>query len=146
MRDLLGVRRYPRFGDTILHSSLQSAATLLVHLHAEAGGAVAEGGAPFALAVGGEVELIVISVPAGVEAELQPLGNLLAELLLCSSQQRLGEYAVVVEAQAFDVALSEQLAWLSTWIYSAVAHWPGMDTLHGNECVPVLQRRHGVQT
>ena len=72
MRDLLGVRRYPRFGDTILHSSLQSAATLLVHLHAEAGGAVAEGGAPFALAVGGEVELIVLRVPAGVEAELQP--------------------------------------------------------------------------
>ena len=44
------------------------------------------------------------------------------------------------------VAFSEQLAWLSTWIRSAVAHWLGMDTLHGNECVPVLQRRHGVQT
>ena len=44
------------------------------------------------------------------------------------------------------VALSEQLAWLSTWIRSAVAHWLGMDTLHCNECVPVLQRRHGVQT
>ncbi len=33
---------------------------------------------------------------------------------------------------------SEQLAWCATWMRSAVAHWLGMDTLHGNECVPVL--------
>ncbi len=33
---------------------------------------------------------------------------------------------------------SEQLKWCSTWLRSAVAHWIGMDMLHGNECVPVL--------
>ncbi|MBO7553830.1 MAG: DUF3874 domain-containing protein [Bacteroidaceae bacterium] len=33
---------------------------------------------------------------------------------------------------------SEQLHWCSTWLRSAVAHWLGMDMLHGNECVPVL--------
>ena len=33
---------------------------------------------------------------------------------------------------------SEQLAWCSVWIRSAVAHWMGMDSQHGNECVPVL--------
>ena len=38
---------------------------------------------------------------------------------------------------------SEQLAWLSTWLRSAVAHWLGMDTLHGNECVPVLIGEQG---
>lgn len=33
---------------------------------------------------------------------------------------------------------SEQLNWCCTWQRSAVAHWLGMDMLHGNECVPVL--------
>ena len=33
---------------------------------------------------------------------------------------------------------SEQLSFLSIWLRSAVAHWLQMDTLHGNECVPVL--------
>ena len=33
---------------------------------------------------------------------------------------------------------SEQLSWCSTWLRSAVAHWLGLDMLHGNECVPVL--------
>ena len=33
---------------------------------------------------------------------------------------------------------SEQLAYLSIWLRSAVAHWMQIDTLHGNECVPVL--------
>ena len=33
---------------------------------------------------------------------------------------------------------TEQLAWCSIWLRSTVAHWLGMDTLHGNECVPVL--------
>ncbi|MBQ0020297.1 MAG: DUF3874 domain-containing protein [Bacteroidales bacterium] len=33
---------------------------------------------------------------------------------------------------------SEQILWLSIWMRSAVAHWLGMDTLHGNECVPTL--------
>ena len=33
---------------------------------------------------------------------------------------------------------SEQLAFLSIWLRSAVAHWLQMDTLHGNECVPTL--------
>lgn len=33
---------------------------------------------------------------------------------------------------------SEQLGWCATWLRSAVAHWMGMDSLHANECVPVL--------
>lgn len=33
---------------------------------------------------------------------------------------------------------SEQIYWLSIWMRSAVAHWLGMDMLHGNECVPTL--------
>jgi predicted P-loop ATPase len=33
---------------------------------------------------------------------------------------------------------SEQLAYLSIWLRSAVAHWLQLDTLHGNEVVPVL--------
>lgn len=33
---------------------------------------------------------------------------------------------------------AEQIYWLSIWMRSAVAHWLGMDTLHGNECVPTL--------
>jgi len=33
---------------------------------------------------------------------------------------------------------SEQLAFLTIWIRSMVAHWLQMDTLHGNECVPTL--------
>ena len=33
---------------------------------------------------------------------------------------------------------SEQLSFLAIWLRSAVAHWLQKDTLHGNECVPVL--------
>ena len=33
---------------------------------------------------------------------------------------------------------TEQLSWCSIWMRSTVAHWLGMDTQHGNECVPVL--------
>lgn len=33
---------------------------------------------------------------------------------------------------------SEQLSWCATWMRSMVAHWLGIDTQHGNECVPVL--------
>ena len=33
---------------------------------------------------------------------------------------------------------SEQHAFLAVWLRSTVAHWLQMDTLHGNECVPVL--------
>ena len=33
---------------------------------------------------------------------------------------------------------SEQLAFLSIWMRSMVAHWQQMDVIHGNECVPVL--------
>ena len=38
---------------------------------------------------------------------------------------------------------SEQLAFLSTWFRSAVAHWLQMDSVHGNECVPVLIGEQG---
>ena len=33
---------------------------------------------------------------------------------------------------------SEQLAYLSIWLRSSVAHWLQLDTMHGNEVVPVL--------
>lgn len=33
---------------------------------------------------------------------------------------------------------AEQLQFLATWLRSAVAHWLGMDMLHGNECVVTL--------
>ena len=33
---------------------------------------------------------------------------------------------------------SEHTGYLAIWLRSAVAHWLQMDTLHGNECVPVL--------
>ncbi|MCQ2259405.1 MAG: DUF3874 domain-containing protein [Bacteroidaceae bacterium] len=38
---------------------------------------------------------------------------------------------------------SEQLSWCATWMRSAVAHWLGMDMLHGNECVPILIGEQG---
>lgn len=38
---------------------------------------------------------------------------------------------------------SEQLAWCSTWLRSAVAHWLDIDNQHGNECVPVLIGEQG---
>ncbi len=38
---------------------------------------------------------------------------------------------------------SEQLAWCATWMRSTVAHWLGMDMLHGNECVPILIGQQG---
>ena len=33
---------------------------------------------------------------------------------------------------------TEQLAFLAVWLRSTVAHWLQMDTMHGNEVVPVL--------
>ena len=33
---------------------------------------------------------------------------------------------------------SEQLAFLAVWLRATVAHWLQLDTLHGNEVVPVL--------
>ena len=38
---------------------------------------------------------------------------------------------------------TEQLSWCATWLRSAVAHWLGMDMLHGNECVPVIIGQQG---
>ena len=38
---------------------------------------------------------------------------------------------------------TEQLAWCAIWLRSAVAHWLQMDTLHGNEVVPVLIGQKG---
>lgn len=38
---------------------------------------------------------------------------------------------------------TEQMSWCATWLRSAVAHWLGMDMLHGNECVPVLIGQQG---
>ena len=38
---------------------------------------------------------------------------------------------------------SEQLAWCCTWFRSMVAHWLGLDQIHGNEVSPVLIGRQG---
>ena len=38
---------------------------------------------------------------------------------------------------------SEQLSWCSTWLRSMVAHWLGLDLMHGNEMTPVLIGRQG---
>lgn len=38
---------------------------------------------------------------------------------------------------------AEQLSLLQVWLRSMVAHWMGMDTLHGNECVVTLIGRQG---
>ena len=38
---------------------------------------------------------------------------------------------------------SEQLAWCCTWLRSMVAHWLGLDDMHGNEVSPVLIGRQG---
>lgn len=38
---------------------------------------------------------------------------------------------------------SEQLAWCSIWLRSAVAHWLSLDKVHGNEVTPVLIGRQG---
>ena len=37
----------------------------------------------------------------------------------------------------------EQLTWCSTWLRSAVAHWLGIDELHGNETTPILIGKQG---
>ena len=38
---------------------------------------------------------------------------------------------------------SEQHAWCSKWLRSVVAHWLGLDEIHGNEVTPVLIGRQG---
>ena len=38
---------------------------------------------------------------------------------------------------------SELMGYLATWLRSAVAHWLQMDTIHGNECVPILVGAQG---
>ena len=38
---------------------------------------------------------------------------------------------------------SEQLSWCATWLRSMVAHWLGLDLMHGNEVTPVLIGRQG---
>ena len=38
---------------------------------------------------------------------------------------------------------SELTGYLATWLRSAVAHWLQMDTIHGNECVPILVGAQG---
>ena len=38
---------------------------------------------------------------------------------------------------------TEQQGFFATWLRSAVAHWKQMDTLHGNECVPMLIGEQG---
>ena len=37
----------------------------------------------------------------------------------------------------------EMVGFLTIWLFSAVAHWMKMDTMHGNECVPILIGEQG---
>lgn len=39
---------------------------------------------------------------------------------------------------------AEQIYFLSIWLRSVVAHWKGIDTEHGNECVPLLIGDQGI--
>ena len=42
-----------------------------------------------------------------------------------------------------DAFLEWMVGFLTIWLFSAVAHWMKMDTMHGNECVPILIGEQG---
>jgi len=54
-----------------------------------------------------------------------------------------GQYRVAELFSRIPGIGSEQVYWCSIWLRSAVAHWLGIDTLHGNECVPTLIGQQG---
>ena len=62
-----------------------------------------------------------------------PIKDYLSSLPLWDGQNHVAQLFVRIPGIS-----SEQLAYLSIWLRSAVAHWLQMDTLHGNECVPTL--------
>ena len=62
-----------------------------------------------------------------------PIGQFLANLPKWDGQNHIAKLFSRIPGTT-----TEQLAYLTTWFLSAVAHWRQMDTLHGNECVPTL--------
>lgn len=70
--------------------------------------------------------------------DYDPIGQYLEELPVWDGRNRVAELFGRIPGMT-----CEQLGWCATWLRSAVAHWKGMDTLHGNECVPVLIGHQG---
>ena len=62
-----------------------------------------------------------------------PIGQFLANLPKWDGQNHIAKLFGRIPG-----ITTEQLAYLTTWFLSTVAHWRQMDTLHGNECVPTL--------
>ena len=62
-----------------------------------------------------------------------PIGQFLASLPKWDGQNHIAKLFSRIPG-----ITTEQLAYLTTWFLSTVAHWRQMDTLHGNECVPTL--------
>ena len=62
-----------------------------------------------------------------------PIGQFLANLPKWDGQNHIAKLFSRIPG-----ITTEQLAYLTTWFLSTVAHWRQMDTLHGNECVPTL--------
>ena len=77
------------------------------------------------------------SIELFVRSEEVPLFNPVA-LFLESLPQWDGQNHVARLFSRLPGLSSEQHAFLAVWLRSTVAHWLQMDTLHGNECVPVL--------
>ena len=65
--------------------------------------------------------------------QYDPIRDWLMELPKWDGQNRVTELFARIPGIS-----AEQVYWCSIWLRSAVAHWLGMDTLHGNECVPTL--------
>ena len=72
-----------------------------------------------------------------VKSEEVPLFNPIGEYLNSLPQWDGHNYVADLFSRLPGIS-TEQTAFLAIWLRSAVAHWLQMDTLHGNEVVPVL--------
>lgn len=72
-----------------------------------------------------------------VKSEEVPLFNPISEYLNSLPQWDGHNYVADLFSRLPGIS-TEQTAFLAIWLRSAVAHWLQMDTLHGNEVVPVL--------
>ena len=72
-----------------------------------------------------------------VKSEEVPLFNPIGEYLNSLPQWNGHNYVADLFSRLPGIS-TEQTAFLAIWLRSAVAHWLQMDTLHGNEVVPVL--------
>lgn len=72
-----------------------------------------------------------------VKSEEVPLFNPIGEYLNSLPQWDGHNYVANLFSRLPGIS-TEQTAFLAIWLRSAVAHWLQMDTLHGNEVVPVL--------